>query len=95
MLTVPVVQEKGYETEVNVTRTAEQINQEYFSVGFVAKHCGVSNTTVLRWVIAGQLPAFRLPGGHYRVGREDLAAFLRKYNMPESNAIPANHPTSQ
>jgi excisionase family DNA binding protein len=81
--------------EVNVSRTTEQLKQEYFSVGFVAKHCGVSNTTVLRWVVAGQLPAFRLPGGHYRVGREDLAAFLKKYNMPDSNEIPANHLTPE
>jgi excisionase family DNA binding protein len=82
-------------TEVNVSKTAEQLSQEYFSVGFVGKHCGVSNTTVLRWVVAGQLPAFRLPGGHYRVGREDLAAFLKKYHMPDSVAIPANNITPE
>ncbi|OGO17647.1 MAG: hypothetical protein A2Z15_01585 [Chloroflexi bacterium RBG_16_50_11] len=62
-------------------RTDEQLIQEYISVGFIAKHCGVSNTTVLRWISAGQLPAFRLPGGHYRIGREDLSEFLDKYGM--------------
>lgn len=59
-----------------------QQNQEYIAVGFIAKHCGVSNTTVLRWIGAGWLPAFRLPGGHYRIGREDLAEFLAKNHMP-------------
>ena len=54
----------------------------YVSVGFVAKHCGVSNTTVLRWIGRGELPAFRLPGGHYRIDGRDFAAFSRKYRMP-------------
>lgn len=66
-------------------KTTEQTNQEYISVGFIAKHCGVSNTTVLRWIGAGRLPAFRLPGGHYRIGREDLSSFLSEYGMPEGN----------
>ncbi len=71
--------------EVTLLKTTEQQNQEYISVGFIAKHCGVSNTTVLRWISAGQLPAFRLPGGHYRIGREDLTDFLNKYGMPSQN----------
>ncbi|OGN95835.1 MAG: hypothetical protein A2Y89_01910 [Chloroflexi bacterium RBG_13_51_18] len=66
-------------------KTTEPLNQEYISVGFIAKHCGVSNTTVLRWISAGQLPAFRLPGGHYRIGREDLSGFLSRYGMPVDN----------
>jgi len=66
--------------------TTEQTNQEYISVGFIAKHCGVSNTTVLRWINAGRLPAFRLPGGHYRIGRDDLSNFLAEYGIPEGNA---------
>jgi excisionase family DNA binding protein len=61
--------------------TSEQWSPEYISVGVIAKHCGVSNTTVLRWITIGQLPAFRLPGGHYRVERNDFSEFLTKYNM--------------
>lgn len=71
--------------EVTLLKTIEQLNQEYISVGFIAKHCGVSNTTVLRWIGAGQIPAFRLPGGHYRIGREDLSEFLARYGMPAGN----------
>lgn len=66
-------------------KTIEQLSQEYISVGFIAKHCGVSNTTVLRWISAGQLRAFRLPGGHYRIGREDLSEFLTRFGMPAGN----------
>jgi excisionase family DNA binding protein len=54
----------------------------YVSVGFVAKRCGVSNTTVLRWISSGELPAFRLPGGHYRIDGRDFAAFSSKYRIP-------------
>ncbi len=63
-------------------RTMEQLKPEYISVGYIARHCGVSSTTVLRWIEAGQLPAFRLPGGHHRIGQSDLSNFLKKYNMP-------------
>jgi len=33
----------------------EQISPEYITVGFVARRCGVSNTTVLRWIGKGAL----------------------------------------
>jgi excisionase family DNA binding protein len=61
---------------------------EYISVGFIAKHCGVSNSTVLRWINARQLAAFKLPGGHFRVGRTDFFKFLERYHLPGSPEKP-------
>lgn len=61
---------------------AEHMNPEFVTVGFVARCCGVSNTTVLRWIEKGQLLAFRLPAGHYRIGREALGEFLLKNHIP-------------
>lgn len=58
-----------------------QLIPEYVPVGFIARHCGVSNSTVLRWINSGMLPAFRLPGGHFRIGRGDFHQFLKKYGM--------------
>ena len=72
-------------------KTSEQWTPEYISVGFIAKRCGVSNTTVLRWISTGELPAFRLPGGHFRVGRADFSEFLTKYHMPAEANPPENH----
>jgi excisionase family DNA binding protein len=66
-------------------REYEQWAPEYISVGFIAKRCGVSNTTVLRWINTRQLPAFKLPGGHFRVERTDFTEFLDKNNMPVRN----------
>ena len=63
---------------------------EFISVGFIAKRCGVSNTTVLRWINTKQLPAFKLPGGHFRIERTDFSRFLDKYNMPIRNGYPEN-----
>ncbi len=58
------------------------LTPEFISVGFIARCCGVSNTTVLRWISAGELPAFRLPGGHYRIERDNLSEFLGRHSMP-------------
>jgi excisionase family DNA binding protein len=67
--------------EVNLPKAFEQWMPEYISVGIIAKRCGVSNTTVLRWISTGQLPAFRLPGGHFRVGSQDFSEFISRNNM--------------
>jgi len=73
-------------------KTNGQWAPEFISVGFVAKRCGVSNTTVLRWINAGQLPAFKLPGGHFRVGRTDFSRFLDRNNMPVRSLHPGKIP---
>jgi excisionase family DNA binding protein len=65
----------------------EQFSPEYITVGFIARHCGVSNTTVLRWIEKGELTAFRLPAGHYRIERGDFAEFLANYGIPVSSRV--------
>lgn len=68
--------------EMNLPRMFEAGNPEYMTVGLVARWCGVSNTTVLRWIKRGQITAFRLPAGHYRIGKEALAEFLANCHIP-------------
>jgi len=48
----------------------------------VAKLLGVSVASISTWVDAGQLKAGRTPGGHRRVAKEDLIAFLRRQGLP-------------
>jgi excisionase family DNA binding protein len=48
----------------------------------IARYCQVSRSTVLKWIKDGKLQAFKLPGGHYRVDREDFREFLKRYNIP-------------
>jgi len=54
----------------------------YLTTGTVARHCGVSKVTVLRWIEKGNLVAFRLPGGQHRIHRDDFYAFATKHNIP-------------
>jgi excisionase family DNA binding protein len=65
----------------------EQYSPEYVTVGFIARRCGVSNTTVLRWIGKGDLEAFRLPAGHYRIARENFTEFLTNYSMPMPDMV--------
>jgi excisionase family DNA binding protein len=74
-----------------VARIIEQWTPEYITVGFIARRCGVSNSTVLRWIGTGQLPAFRLPGGHFRIGKLDLSVFLEKFHIPADNRTMENY----
>jgi excisionase family DNA binding protein len=54
----------------------------YLTTGAVARHCGVSKVTVLRWIEKGTLTAFRLPGGQNRIHRDDFFTFASKHNIP-------------
>jgi len=39
-------------------------------------------TTVIKWVNAGKLNAYKTPGGHRRIEKEDLIKFISQYDMP-------------
>jgi excisionase family DNA binding protein len=47
-----------------------------------ARYCGVSPYTIRNWVEAGRLPAYATPGGHRRIRREDLDAFMQAHGIP-------------
>ena len=51
------------------------------TTGVIAQYCGVTGVTVLRWIRKGHLSAFRLPGGHYRIARDDFSNFLAEHNI--------------
>lgn len=52
------------------------------STGEVARLLHVSAVAVLRWIRAGKVPAYRVPGGHYRIPRGELRKFLADNNIP-------------
>ncbi|HMK34957.1 MAG TPA: response regulator [Desulfomonilaceae bacterium] len=47
-----------------------------------SKYCSVTPKTICNWVDEGHIKAFRTVGGHRRIRREDLEAFLRRMNIP-------------
>jgi len=46
------------------------------------KYCGVSRSTVLKWIKADNLKGYLHPDGQYRVTEAALVDFLKAYNMP-------------
>ena len=59
-----------------------------FTTGQIAKHCGVSFRTVIRWIKRGELKAHQLPGrGDHRISTEDLLDFLHRFGMPVPNNL--------
>lgn len=50
----------------------------------IAELCGVYPTTVINWIKQGTMKAYKTPGGHRRVLKSDLEAFLEKYHFPAS-----------
>ena len=44
--------------------------------------CGVHHTTIINWAKEGKLIAYKTPGGHRRIKREDLIKFVERYNIP-------------
>lgn len=65
----------------------------FYTTHEAARLLGVSLPTVVNWIKARRLKAHRTPGGHRRIGREDLAAFMVRHGIPVpdelSGAAPA------
>jgi len=55
---------------------------EVLTVYQASKYCSVSPKTISNWIDEGHINAFRTVGGHRRIRKEDLDAFLRKQGMP-------------
>ena len=52
-----------------------------YTTGEVADFCSVTINAVKKWIVSGKLKAFRTPGGHYRINRDDFLVFLDKYKL--------------
>lgn len=65
----------------------------FYSTHAAARLLGVSLPTVVNWIEARRLRAHRTPGGHRRIAREELAAFMLRQGIPVpeelSGAAPA------
>ncbi len=59
------------------------------STGEVARLLHVTPVTVFHWIRAGKLPAYRVPGGRYRVARAAFRDFLAANQSPVRLDAPA------
>lgn len=58
-----------------------------YTSGEVAGFCDVTINSVKKWIAAGKLSAFRTPGGHYRVNRDEFESFVGKYKLDVKERI--------
>ena len=63
--------------------SAEKLSKKkVFTTFEVAEICDVTPVTIQNWIDKGWLRAYRTPGGHRRVRKEALLAFLESRNIP-------------
>jgi len=55
---------------------------EILTVSQASKYCNVSSKTIINWIEAGHLKAYKTVGGHRRIKQDDLAQFLKDKGMP-------------
>jgi excisionase family DNA binding protein len=68
------------------------LDQLFFTTFEISQICGVNPTTVQNWVKSKRLKAFKTPGGHRRVRRQDLIAFMKEFGMPFPEGFSQNPP---
>ncbi len=56
--------------------------EDIFTVFQASKHCNVSPKTIINWIEAGHINAYKTVGGHRRVKKPDLEDFMRKQGIP-------------
>lgn len=59
-----------------------KLDKEVFTTFDVAKLCHCNITSVKNWIEKGNIRAFRTPGGHWRIERDVLSAFMDRQAMP-------------
>ena len=55
---------------------------EVFTVFKASQYCNVSSKTIINWIDAGHIKAYRTPGGHRRISLHDLETFMTKQGIP-------------
>jgi len=60
----------------------KSIPESLYTSGEVARYCHTTVMQVNRWIKNKDLKAFRYPGGHYRITKEEFKSFLKRNNMP-------------
>ncbi len=65
--------------------------EDTFTVVKAAKYCDVSSKTIINWVEAKHIKAYKTVGGHRRIKRADLEDFMNRQGIP----IPAGSASNE
>jgi excisionase family DNA binding protein len=60
----------------------EVVMDDILTVFQASKYCSVSPKTIINWIEAGHIDAYRTVGGHRRIERANLEDFMRKQGIP-------------
>jgi len=63
--------------------------EDVLTVFQAGQHCNVSPKTIINWIDSGHIKAYKTVGGHRRINRTDLVAFMQKQGIPIPNEAPA------
>lgn len=53
-----------------------------FTVFKASKYCNVSSKTIINWIEAGHIKAYKTVGGHRRIKRPDMESFMNRQGIP-------------
>lgn len=56
--------------------------EDTMTVFTASKYCNVSSKTIINWVEAGHIKAYKTVGGHRRIKKYDLESFMRDQGIP-------------
>src|SRR5262245_712858 len=69
------------------TQAKATTNKSIYTTHDVSRLLHVNPRSVINWIEQDLLESYRTPGGHRRIRREDLLAFLRKHKIPMPAAL--------
>ncbi len=56
--------------------------EDILTVAKAGEHCRVSPKTIINWVESGHIEAYKTVGGHRRIKKNNLEAFMKKQGIP-------------
>lgn len=56
--------------------------EDTMTVFTASKYCNVSSKTIINWVEAGHIKAYKTVGGHRRIQKSDLEKFMEQQGIP-------------
>jgi excisionase family DNA binding protein len=63
--------------------------EDILTVFKASKYCNVSPQTIINWIESGHISAYKTVGGHRRIKKTDLAAFMTKQGIPIPEEAPS------
>lgn len=69
-------------TSIFNTQKRGFLMDDIFTVFQASKYCNVSPKTIINWIEAGHIIAYKTVGGHRRIKKSDLEDFMRKQGIP-------------